>query len=76
MRSRRGHAIQNGTLFLLARVINDDFEHEAIDLSLRKRVGSFLFDGILRGQHEEGLIELEGLLADRDLALLHGLQQG
>ena len=38
-------------------------------------VGAFLFDWVLRGQHQKGLFEPEGLVADGDLFFLHGFQQ-
>ena len=31
--------------------------------------------GILRGQHQERFLELEGLVADGDLLFLHGFEQ-
>ena len=41
-----------------------------------KRVGPFLLDGILGGEHEKRLFQGIGRVADRDLALLHRLEQG
>ena len=34
-------------------VLHEDLEHEAVLLGLGQRVGAFLLDGVLRGQHEE-----------------------
>ena len=49
--------------------------HEAIDLGLGKRVGPLLLDRILRRQHHEGIVELERLVADGDLLLLHRFEE-
>ena len=35
----------------------------------------FLLDRVLRGQHQERLVQRKGLLADGHLPLLHGFQQ-
>ena len=50
-------------------------EHEAVDLRLGQRIRPFLLDGVLRGEHEERLGQLERLPADGDLLLLHRLEQ-
>ena len=36
-------------------VIDLDVEHEAVELRFRQRIGSFLLDGVLRGDDEERL---------------------
>ena len=60
----------------LRRVADNHFQHEAVDLCFRKRIGSFLFNGILRSQDQEWFFEREGLFADGNLSFLHGFQQG
>ena len=50
-------------------------EHEAVHLRLGQRVGAFLLDRVLRGQHQERFVQLEGLVADGDLVFLHRFQQ-
>ena len=37
------------------RVIDDDVEHEPVELGLGQRVRAFLLDGVLRRQDEERL---------------------
>ena len=37
-------------------IIDEGVEHEAVQLRLRQRVGAFLLDGVLRGQHEKGSV--------------------
>ena len=32
-----------------------DLEHEAVELGFGQRIGAFLLDGVLRGQHEKRL---------------------
>ena len=40
-------------LFTMRRIADDDREHEAIELGFRQRVCTFLFEWVLRRQHEE-----------------------
>ena len=40
-------------LLVEARVLHEDLEHEAVLLGLGQRIGPFLLDRVLRGQHEE-----------------------
>ena len=40
-------------LLLEARVLDEDLEHEAVQLGFGQRIGAFLLDRVLRGQHEE-----------------------
>ena len=62
-------------LFVEARVLHEHLEHEAVLLRFGQRVGAFLLDRVLRGQHEERVGELVPHAADRDLPLLHGFEQ-
>ena len=62
-------------LLLLRGVGDFGFEHESVDLRFGQRVGSLLFEGVLRGQHQEGLGQLVGVVADGHLALLHRFEQ-
>jgi hypothetical protein len=41
-----------------AQVIENGIEQEAVELRFGQRVGAFEFDGVLRGQHEEGRRQL------------------
>ena len=61
---------------LLVRIVDDNFQHEAVELRLGQRVGAFLLDGVLRGHHQERLFQLVRGFADGDLAFLHGFEQG
>ena len=58
-----------------AGIPHDHLEHEAVNLRFRQKVGAFGLDGVLGGQHQEGIRQPEGLGADGDLPLLHGFQQ-
>jgi hypothetical protein len=51
---RRG-LVTTGDLVVLAEVVDDDVEHEPVELGFRQRVGAFHLDGVLRGEHEERL---------------------
>src|SRR3546814_6113887 len=48
---------------------------EAVELSLRQRIGAFLLQRVLRRQHMEGRRQHVRLARHRDAALLHRLQQ-
>ena len=61
-------------LLFLARVIDLDEEHEAIELRLGERIRPLLLDGVLRGEHEERLLEARRLADHRHLLLLHRLE--
>ena len=71
-----GGAFGNGDFFIAARVIDADHEHEAVELGFGQRVGAFLFDGVLGGEHEERRIQGVGAAGDGDFVLLHRLEHG
>ena len=72
---RSGRHREDPTLFLGRRILDDHVEHEAIELRLRQRIGAFLLDRILRGQHEQRTVEVVANAADGDLVFLHRLEQ-
>ena len=69
------HQIEDLPLFRARRIADLELEHETIDLRFGQRIRAFLFDGILRGQHQERFFQLEGLFADGDLLFLHRFEQ-
>jgi hypothetical protein len=62
--------------FGFGRIVELDEEHEPIELGLGERIRAFLLHGILRGQHQKGLFQLEGFAYGRDFVFLHGFQHG
>src|SRR5262249_16956856 len=56
-------------------IINQNVEHEAVLLGLRKRVRAFLLDGVLCGQHEERIRQPMARSTDGHLTLLHCLKK-
>src|SRR5262249_26843115 len=72
----RCRRLSDGQLLLEAGVIDEDLEHEAVELGLGQRIGSLLLDRVLRAEHEERLLQGVVLAGGRDLVLLHGLEQG
>ena len=70
------HEVEDLALLVAVRVGDFHLEHEAVDLRLGQRVGAFLVDRVLGGHHEERLRQRVCLVADGDLPLLHGLEQG
>ena len=71
----RQRAVDDGHLLVLGRVVDDHLEHEPVDLRLRQRVGALRLDRVLRREHEKRVRGLERVGPDRDLALLHHLEQ-
>ena len=67
---------QDAPLGLAVRIADVDLEQEAVELGLGQGIGALLLDGVLGRQHVEGLRQVVPLAADRDVVLLHGLQQG
>jgi hypothetical protein len=58
----------------VAGIPHHNVQQETIALGFGQRVGTFLFDGDLRGQHSEQLRQPMRLASDRHLALLHGFE--
>ena len=50
-------------------------KHEAIQLRLRQRVGAFLLNGVLRGEHKERFGQRHDAAGHCDVMLLHRLKQ-
>jgi hypothetical protein len=71
----RRHPPHDLQLLGVRRVVDRELQHEAVDLRLRERIRAFLLDRVLRGEHQEGIVERIGMLADGDRVLLHGLEQ-
>jgi hypothetical protein len=74
-RLRRERALDDDLLLGSARIADLDHEQESIDLRFGQPVGALLLDRVLRRHDDEGLLERVGAVADRDLALLHRLEQ-
>ena len=75
LRRARAHEVEDLPLLDFARVGDVELQHEAVELRLGQRVGAFLFERVLRREHEERVGQLEGLIADGHLPLLHRLEQ-
>ena len=71
-----GRHLDDAELFLFLGIIDEDVEHEAVLLRFGQRIGAFLLDGVLRGQHEERIGQRVARAADGDLAFLHRFEQG
>ena len=67
--------LQNTQFFGGGWVLNDDVEHETIQLGFRQRVGAFLFDRILSRQSEKWVRKIVRVRTDSDVTLLHRLQK-
>jgi hypothetical protein len=75
LRLARERTLHDRQLVGVIGVVDEHLEHEAVDLRLGKRVGALRLDRVLRGEDEERLRDGVGLPADRDLVLLHHLEQ-
>ena len=62
-------------LLLERRVADLQLEQEAVELGLGQRVGALVLDRVLGGDHDERVGQRVGLALDRDLPLLHRLEQ-
>ena len=67
---------KDALLFVKRRVIHLDGEHEAVELGLGQRIGAFLLDRVLRGDDEERIGQLVGVLAGGHFAFLHAPAAG
>ena len=72
----RGRQADDVQLLVLVGIVDQDVEHETVELGLGQRIGPFLLDRVLRGQHEERVGQPVPLAADGHLPLLHRLEQG
>ena len=52
-----------------------DFDHEAIELRLGERIGSFVFDRVLRRAEQKWLRQRIGDAVDRNARLFHRFEQ-
>src|SRR3954453_18101845 len=67
--SRRGPG--NLDFLFFRRIIELNEKHEAIELRFGKRIRAFLFDWVLRGEHQKGCVEHEWFADRGDAPLLH-----
>ncbi len=70
-----GRVEQDFALGVLARIVDVDLHQEAVELRFRKRIGAFLLERVLRRQHMERLRQIVPRARDRDVLLLHRLEQ-
>ena len=70
-----GHQIQHRFFLIRRRVTDPYFHNKPIDLRFGQGIRAFLLDRILGREHEKRIGDLKRLPANRDLPLLHGLEQ-
>ena len=75
LRGRDERALDHGQLLVVERVVDEDLEHEAVDLRLGQRIHALRLDRVLRRHDEERIGHLVRRVAERDLTLLHDLEQ-
>ena len=67
--------LDDGQLLVVLRIVDEDLQHEPVDLRLRQRVGALGLDRVLRRHDEKRLRHRIGRVRDRHLPLLHHLEQ-
>src|SRR6266550_634720 len=70
-----GHPLDDDEFVHLARVSDQNLEHEPVDLGLRERVGALGLDRVLSRHDQERIWDLVRLTPNRDLALLHDFEE-
>ena len=68
-------ALDDGELLVVLRVTDQHLQQEAVDLRLGQRIRALGLDRVLRRHDEERRRNEMRVVADRDLALLHDLEQ-
>ena len=71
----RGRLHRHGQLIFSREIVDDDVEHEAVELGLGQGVGAFEFDGVLGSHDEERLFQLKEIAAGGHLIFLHRFEQ-
>ena len=67
--------LEDPALVCLARIADVELEQEAVELRLRQRIGALVLDRVLRGDDEERVGQRAAVALDRDLPVLHRLEQ-
>ena len=70
-----GGVEQDLPLRLAVRIVDVDLHQEAVELRFGQRIGAFLLQRVLRRQHMERRRQVVPRARDRDVMLLHRLQQ-
>ena len=70
-----GGVEQDLPLRLAVRIVDVDLHQEAVELRFGQRIGAFLLQRVLRRQHMERRRQVVARARDRDVMLLHRLQQ-
>jgi hypothetical protein len=67
-----GGRLQNNLHFVLEiRITDFDVEHEPVELRFGKRIGAFLFDGVLGRQDKKRQVQRKSCAAGSDFVFLH-----
>ena len=70
------HAFCDEAFLFAFRVVDFQFEDEAVDLCFGERIGPLLFNGVLGGEHEKRFRHSECLPGNGRLFFLHTFEQG
>jgi len=71
-----GRLDQDAAFGVEVRIGDIHFQQESVKLGFGQGIGTFLLDRVLCGQHMKGRRQVVAHAGNRDMALLHGLQQG
>ena len=72
----RCRAVHDRLEFVFVGVVDQEFEHEPVELSLGQRIRSLLLDRVLGGHHEERFFERVARSTYGDGVLLHRFEHG
>ena len=64
-----------GHFVVFRKVVDQNVEHESVELRFGQRIGAFHFDRVLRRQHKEWFVQRVALSRCGDLMFLHCFQQ-
>ncbi len=72
---RAGGFKQDAAFGVAIGIVDVDLHQEAVELRFGQRIGAFLLQRVLRGEHMERLGQIMPRACNRDVLFLHGLQQ-
>ena len=65
----------NQLLLIKSRIINNNLQHETVNLSLRQLISTLLLYWVLSSQYKERLRQIKGIITNGHLVFLHSLKQ-
>src|SRR5437016_8443323 len=73
--TKRSRLAHNLNLLIFREIINDDVEHEPVELGFRQWICTLELDGVLRRQNVKWFLQNVSIAFDGDRSFLHGFEQ-